>query len=842
MRALKIFGFFVLILLVISFITVTFFGGTVARAVVASLNRNLQTEIKVAKYDVTLLRSFPNLSVNLSDVEVAGSDGSQLLVAERLRCLLDLGSLFGKIRIKEIVVEEGRLQLLADVDGNVNYQLMGYTPVGEEPEPAGEATEFAVEDAQFRDVEVIYRDAQLQVDFTGLVDQLSFSGDFGAEAYLMSTDGKIDIHYLDQDGERYLSNQSLVVTAQTKVDNTNSKYTFAPLRVEAGDLDLEVVGDLQSTADGLSMELRVESQSGSLQDVIALIPPSYAGGLGELETDGDLLLSAAISGSWTQRAYPRLDGQLTFTDGRVGSPRTNVGARDLNLKARFAYITGDRGGYQSFAIEELTGSFRNEPFAMTLSVENLDDPRINFTADGALALGALPGILGESPLTGGDGFVRVQKLRISGRYEDMLRPRRMGNVAASGSLTFDNGELTINERELSFPSGSLVLRDNELELTNFAFKGPGTEINFTGRATNLIPVLFADSLNTNDAELIFDAKLEGTSVDIDELLTLAGPTEAEEEIAAATGATDSLRAKTMTRRTQITDLLRGRFDANVAAWNYGEMKGENFRGQLIFTPRQLDLRGVTQAMNGELKIDGEVYFQELQRVEGRIAGRGIDVEQFFAQSENFGQEVLVAENIKGAMDANIYIEAYFDEQGLFDYEKLRVLAGVSIGEGELKNFEMLENFAFALKSGDLERVRFTRLENYFEIVDQTIYIPAMFIQSSALNLEISGSHTFNNFLDYYVKVNAGQAIANKIGKHDAALEILPARRRGFFNLYYTIKGPLEEYAVESDKRGVKNDFERSQYRKDRVRQELAERFAEPIQLLEATGETEDENG
>ncbi|MEM6769992.1 MAG: AsmA-like C-terminal region-containing protein, partial [Bacteroidota bacterium] len=521
------------------------------------------------------------------------------------------------------------------------------------------------------------------------------------------------------------------------------------------------------------------------------------------------------------------------------SPRTNIGARGLNLKASFTYLDGVKGGVQSFAIEELTGLFRRQEFKMALRVEDVADPRITFSANGALPLGTLPAILGEGPITDCDGFLRIENLELSGRYEDMLRARTMGRVAAAGRLTFDDGELTVNDRELSFPSGTLELRQNELELIDLAFSGPGTEIAFTGRATNLIPVLFADSLNTNDAELNFDARLTGESIDLDELLNLAGPTEEEEEVAAAAGQTDSLRAKTMTRRTQITDLLRGRFDASVDAWNYGEIEGEDFRGQLTFTPRRLDVVGLTAAMDGSLNLDGSVFFEAYQRVEGRISCDGVDVEQFFAQSENFGQEVLTNDNIEGEMDAKLFIRAYYDEFGEFDYDKLVVKAGISILNGELNDFKMLENFAFALKAGDLERVRFTKLQNYFEIEQQTLYIPLMFIQSSALNLEISGNHTFNNFLDYYIKVNAGQAIANKIKKHDDELEVLPARRRGFFNLYYTVYGPLDNYEVDSNKRAVKDDFRRSLTRKGRVKRDLEAAFKERIELVEDLPEEED---
>ena len=841
MRILKIIGLLLLLLILIPVIAVSFFGGPIARGVVGALNNRLQTEIVIGEYDVSVWRAFPALTVGLEDVTMAGSDGSDLLMAERIDCVVNLGSLFGKVIVEEVRVEDGSLNLVVDVDGNTNYQLTGYTPVGE-AEPAGEdaeATEFAIVDAAFRGVEVSYRDAQLQVYLNGVIDRLSFAGDFGADAYVLNTEGVVDIFHLDQEGVRYLNEQQLRLAAQTSIDNAAGSYTFAPLRVESGDLDLTIVGDLTPTRDGLDLDLRVESQSGSLEDVIDLIPPAYAGTLPELETRGELELSASLNGEWTLREYPKIDGRLLFRNGRVGSPRTNIGARDLNLDARFAYLDGPRGGVQSVAIEELTGRFRNQPFTLRLTLEDLTDPQIDFYADGAFPLGSLPAVLGEGPVTDGAGYLRVNDLRVRGRYEDMLRPRRMGRVEAAGRLTLDDGELTVNERKLRFPTGELRLKDNEMELIDLAFEAGETEISLTGRATNLIPVLFADSLNTNDAELIFDARLTGKTLDLDELIALGGPTEAEEEEAAAAGKTDSLQAKTVARRAQVTDLLRGRFDADLDNWNYGEVRGETFRGQMIFAPQQLNVTGITEAMSGRLEIDGQVWFNELLRVEGRVKAISIDAEEFFAQGENFGQEVLTAENIEGTMNANLWIQTYFTPAGELDYEKLHVLALVDITNGELHDFAMLENFAFALKAGDLERVRFTRLRNYFEIVDETLYIPRMFIQSSAANFELSGSHTFEQYLDYFIKVNAGQAIKNKIKRHDDELEILPARRNGFFNLYYTVRGPLETFEVASDKRKVKDDFRRSEYRKKRVQEQLQELFAEPIELLQADADTED---
>ena len=516
----------------------------------------------------------------------------------------------------------------------------------------------------------------------------------------------------------------------------------------------------------------------------------------------------------------------------------NVGARDVDLRATFAYLDGPRGGVQTFDIETLTGNFSGEPFDLKLRIEDLNDPRITFSADGSLPLTTLPAFLDDGPVTGGDGLLRFQGLTLNGRYADMTSPRNMGRVASSGTLRVEGGSLTINDREVELPQGTLELNDNALTVRNLGLTTAGTAIVFDGRATNLIPVLFADSLNRQDAALSFTATLNGSRLDVGALLALSDPTEAEQERAEERGTTDSLTRRSIERRARITDLLDGTFEATINDWHWDKLEGQNFRGQLVFSQGQLDVRGLTDAMDGQFRVDATAYFQYTNRIEARLTASGVDAEQFFAQSDNFGQEVLTADNMRGKMNGRMLLNMYYDTLGAIDYDLLRVEAGVEILNGELRNFALLENFAFALKAGDLDRVRFTRLANFFEIRDRTVYIPAMFIQSSAINLTLSGSHTFEQYIEYYVKVNAGQVMANKISRHDSRLEVLPARN-GLFNLYYKVAGPLETFVVETDKQAVKTDFRRSGYRRDRIRALLEEKFAAPIELWPTNDDEDD---
>ncbi|WP_116126001.1 AsmA-like C-terminal region-containing protein [Lewinella sp. IMCC34183] len=827
MRFLRITGLLLLLLLAGLVLIVQFFGDPIARRVVAALNQQLRTEIVIERSDLSLLRSFPYLSADLRGVTVAGSDGSQLLRSDRLACRLDLSSLFGKVRIRGIVVEHGELYLLTDVDGNPNYL---FTAPLEADGDAG-AVEFEISEARLADVALHYEDRQLRTEAFLTVTDASFSGDFGARAYTLATDADLFVDYLDQDGYRYLSDETLRLLGQATIDHAAGSYTLTPLRLYAGDFTVEATGVLTPTEDGLATTLHLSSTSGNLEDVFALLPPAYARTLGELETRGDLALTADVAGAWTARTYPRIDGRLTFTDGRLGSPRMNVGARDLNLDATFAYVDGPRGGVQTFAIDQLTGNFRGEPFDLKLRLEDLNDPVITFSADGSLPLTTLPAFLDGTTITDGDGLLRFDGLTLSGRYADMVEPRRMGRVASTGRLTFEDGSLTVNGREIRVPAGDLLLDDNALRVTELRVETGESSLAFTGEATNLVPVLFADSLNSRDATLNFTATLTGDRLDVAEWLALSDPSEKDLETAAGDSTSlDSLGRRAREQRARVTELLNGTFEADIDNWTWDKLEGESFRGQLVFTPGRLAVRGSSRAMEGEFRVDAITDFGRLTRTEARITATDVDAYQFFYQNDNFTQDFLTADNLTGRLNARMILYLYYDEEGNLDYDRLQALAGLEILDGELHDFALLENFAFALKAGDLERVRFTRLANYIEITDGTVYLPAMLVQSSAINLTLSGSHTFDQYLEYYIKVNAGQVIANKISRHDDNLEVLPARN-GLFNLYYTIVGPLETYRVETDKQAVKNDFRRSTYRSERIRQTLEERFRTPIELL-----------
>ena len=421
---------------------------------------------------------------------------------------------------------------------------------------------------------------------------------------------------------------------------------------------------------------------------------------------------------------------------------------------------------------------------------------------------------------------------------DMQSMATIDRVEATGSLDFDDATLYFKDEKMIFDRGSLVLKDNNLELTDFKLEGAGSEIAVAGQFENLLPVLFADSLNSKNAELKFSATLKAEEFDADRLVALTAitaeqKTEAEEVV-------DSLQIIQAKKREFFSNFLNGTFVADIENFNYGKIEGENFKGKIIFENNEVAIKGGTEAMDGLIDLDGKMYLEQEPYLIANIEVNEVDMYEFFRQGENFGQEFLRSEHVSGRLNSRMIINAFWDETLEFQSDDLIVFAGVGIQNGELKNFDMLEDFSDYIHLKDLRRIKFKDAENWIKVQKSTVYLPAMFVQSNALNMTVAGIHTFDQDIDYNVKINAGQVLMNRLKPHNPGMDPQPSKRKGWFNVYYKIEGNLEgDYDYRTAKREVKRDFEKSERLKRTVQNELKRKFDDLDLLGGGTGTSPD---
>ncbi|MCB0584814.1 MAG: hypothetical protein KDD06_05740, partial [Phaeodactylibacter sp.] len=491
----------------------------------------------------------------------------------------------------------------------------------------------------------------------------------------MKSQADITSRFADLDGVRYLPGKKITYDASILVNLEEGSYDIEEAVLNVEDNAFKVDGTIESWESGTYFDLFASGDDGNLEGVLALLPEQYAKSLQDFSSSGKFVFNALVKGQYNERQNPELRVEFGLQDGRLSSPRLDNPLKDVSFNAVFTNGKFRDNSSSVFTLESFKGYFNRELVEMRLEVANFDEPVIDFSLDGVAPLESVYGLLGNPKVTGGSGEVEIKELRLKGAYKDMIDPGRIARVEASGSLEFDDAALSIKDEEILFDRGELRLEGNRMAVEGLRIEGAGSDISFMGSAYNILPVFFADSLNSQDVELLFDASLVAKTLDIDRLMKFSTLTAEEEQ--APEEVKDSLKVAVVQKRQTVTSFLKGSFNADVEAFNYNLIEGNNFKGKLEFDNNIMGIRGEVAAFNGQLLLDGKTYFQDEPYLEAKLTCKAIDVTEFFRQSENFGQDVLQSQNLKGKLDALIAIYAYWDKEGNFDMDKLRVLAGVA---------------------------------------------------------------------------------------------------------------------------------------------------------------------
>jgi hypothetical protein len=820
--------FFALVIGVVSVIA-GLFEERVGRTLTNEINKQLTSELSIQGFELTVIRSFPNLSANLKGVSLQDSGNGELLQAEEIAFRFGLLSLFSsQYQIKSVVIRNGAINVAIDKNGNPNYDIFKES-ADESPEEESGSSSIDLQQARLENMQLSYLDRSSSQEIKALVEEASFAGQFSSEQFSLKSQAKILSKYADLDEVRYLPDTPLSYDAEIAVDLKEGIYELQKVNLNVKENAFELDGTVESWENGTYFDLYATAQDGNLSGVLALLPATYAKSLEGLESSGRFAFNAIVKGQANERQNPEFRVEFSLDEGRLMSDQLEKPLRDVSFNAIFTNGKYHDNSSSVFTLERFKAYFNRELIEMRMRVANLDDPKIEFFLDGVLPLETAYGLLGNPNVTGGDGEIEIKAITLEGDYADMVSTSRINRVKASGALEFDDASLTVGEETVMLDRGELRLDGNRLYLNDLRLEGAGSDITFRGSAFNLIPVLFADSINSQHVQLEFNASLLAEEMDIDRLLQFSALSPEEE--AAPEPVKDSLKAQNVQERELLTSFLNGSFNADIKAFNYEKIEGRDFKGELNFRAGRMGILGKVQAFGGNIDLDGETVFDKSPRLSAKMKLQGIDVATFFQQTENFGQEVLTAKHLQGQLDSKMAIYAYWDEKGSFLMDKLRVLAGIGISDGTLKSFEMLEDFSSFVNINDLRNIQFVDMQNFLEIRNGRLYIPAMFIRSNALNLTISGEHSFDNEIAYHIKVNAGQVLSNRFKRHDPSLKPKPAKRDGWFNLYYAILGTLDDYNIAAAKRRVQSEFELSEVRKRDIQRALEAEFG-IVELIE----------
>jgi hypothetical protein len=756
-----------------------FFKNNIVPIIKESLNEQLDVPVKVENISFSGLKTFPRLGVELSAIEMEESHqfyNQPAISADKIYLLLDLVKLVrGTYQISRVEVEGAQL-MLADLEGYNNYTFF------KSDSTSSEGVSFVIDKLILRNTQVVYNyqpSAFMVKCYTPTATlQVKNSDNITA----LKIDGLLNNTSIEQSSEVYMSKRNVKLKTLLMVDTEKELVSFRNASLGIEDVALKTEGQILYS-DKEKLHIQFSSTEGKTQDLISLLPDSFKESLSAVSITGTSLLSGVLTGSYSsvnQLAF-KLNYRLLETAIKLRDEPLGVS----NLVASGAVLIPNLGNLRNASFKASIGQAEteNNHFTGNLLVRDFDNPKIDWK--GKLDLDA-PFIFNTSE----NPSFKCSKGRIM--YNGGIILNQVGHSAKAlqndlilnGELTLEDiaGELIEQNVKVSSLNGRCTANPRAIEIDNLDIRlEPNTSIGLQGKVIDYISLISDDS----KAKLV--GYLSITNLNINDFIS-----------------SDT----TQNSGNPIEELSPIAFELNttINGFQYNDFNAEEFKGKLTSDRKTIltenaqikALQGVTKADLAIKPWGNNVLLDIVSKVEG------VDITELFKQFNNFEQDEITYQHLSGTLNGNITAKVLMDQEYNPVLEKLYVKSDVEIINGALVNYKPLQELSKFVDIEDLMNVQFKQLNNTIEIFDGTIFIPKMQIQNSALNLELEGTHTFENEMKYQIGLSVGELLAKKANwiakRRERRIEDNP---NGGMTAYIIMEGTPDDLRIRYDRATVK---------------------------------------
>lgn len=783
---------FIFLIFTTAFIIAYFFEDNVKDFMVKQINKQLNTEITVKDINLSLIKRFPYASLTFIDVTakevVPDKKKEDLLKAETVYLQFSVFDLFDKnYRIKKIELVNASVNLKILKDGSDNFHIW---------KPSTDSTsdknfKFDLQKLIFNNVFISYHDLKAGEDYAFNANELVVKGLFSNDDYTLHVNGDVLVKHFISGKINFINNKKVKLKCILKVNNITGTYTFEKGDIKIGENALNVTGNIVYSSKQQTISIVIKGQDMVMQSLIKEMPETYKKYLDDYESKGKLDFTCTIKGKYNDGFNPCVTAKFRIDNGEFLHKGTGIALEKVNVRGE--YTNGAKQNLQTNALilEEFSANLKSRSIKGNLSINNFDKPEIALIAFADLNLVDVHEFLKLDTITSIRGEADLS-ISFKGKLSDFqhFTAKDFITSTTSGKLNLKNVNFRLknDQREYKNLNGTFQFNNNDVIIDKFTGNVSASDFNMKGYFRNIIPYLLIP-----DQKLQVDAEVNSNYVDIGELM---------QENTSKSGAS--------TYKFFISDKLDIVLDINAKKIKFNKFEADNLKGTIRVNNKILFANGISfNAMDGAIGGTGVIdnTLNDKLNIKCDATFNKVNINKTFYQFNNFDQNTITDKNLKGLLTANIQMVSEWNSNLEADYDKLVVHTDFTIENGELNDYEPMQGLSKFLKLADLNHITFATLKNQIDIANQTITFPGMEIKSSALNLYASGTHTFDNQINYNLRMLFSDILAKKARnakKENEDFGVVEDDGLGKYTLYILITGSVDKPEFKYDTKGLKN--------------------------------------
>ena len=772
--------------------TVFFFKDRICGVVLTELNTHLKVPIQVSNMDLAFWGSFPNLSVEFEQIFIPDAlpdarKTDTLFFSEKVSLSFNPIDIYhGKYHIKSIDVSPGKLSIRYNQQGKGNYDILV-------PTPSQTTTDFklSLQNVFLESLRLNYQNAASHQSFQSKIKDANIAGDFSAENYVASAVGQMKLIALKSGEITLLRNKHIDYDLAIEVQQKNALFRVKRAALQIEHLPFLLSG--QIAADSLRFE--VQSKDIQLVQMVNELSLDAAKDVKSFKGKGKVDVHLSLSGGMA--ANDPLDVKCDFgiQDGGLTEPYHGLKIQDIQLQGMYE-STKENGEF--LRLKNVHCQTVGGPFSGNFLLNEFEHPKVEGEAKGTLNLAIVHAIFKLPSVETVQGNVGIQS-----KFSLLTNPETgsMDVEECNGTVQLKNIFLKLKEDKRNFKqlNGQLFLRGNEAGIENASLKIGTSDLKLNGIFGNVFGYLnHRGILNTN-------ILLESDVLRVEDLGTTS------KEVKIASGAVFSL-----------PDDIRGEINLQIAHLRYDKHLFEHVLGKMNIEAHRLHFPQLS-LVNAEALVSGALIIEEKEAekfiISTQIAGKNLKFKPLFKEWNNFEQSVITDQNISGQAEANLFFRAPFSLSKGINLDGIEAKLDLKVFNGHLKNVASFKDITESLKTKSgklvlginnidllekrLKDVDFQTMENSIVIQHSTVQIPKMTIRSSAMDMDFSGKHTFDNDIDYRFAFRFRDL--KQVETQNEFGEVLDdgTGLRLFLRMYGTLDKPIYEWDNEGRKAQAK---------------------------------------
>lgn len=720
----------------------------------------------------------------------------------------------GKYDIKDIKATNTISYLKVNKKGEDNYSIWK-----EDTSSTSKQFSFNLEKVRFKKLSLSYKNQIQKQNISISTEQLRLTGKFSDVSYRLKTKGEIFVKEFTNDDVGYLSNKNTNIDLDLLINTKEQSYSIKKGELSIEDLNFSISGKyISSEKKNSTLDLTVKGNNISFISVFSIFPETFLTSLKKYDSKGLLNFEATLIGEVGKSIVPKIEAKFSLEQGELTEKETNIALTNLSFDGSFS--NQNEAINSLLILKNIKGQLSNNggSFSGSLTLKDFANMQIESNIQSTLNLGVV-NLFIPSPVIKSLTGTAILDYSLKGNYLN----NEFNLISSNGKVNFSEVNITTTENKLVYEnlSGLGTLNQNDISFHNF--EGTVANSTFNGNTTikNLIPYLL-DQKN----KVWIDANISSKKFDLTTLI---------QQMKTDGTSTKNENADTI----RLPEQFQVNLTATLNELTYNNFTAKHITGTIRLKNQHLTTENITFKTSG-----GHVLFNsEIEQTPtneflwtGNTKLDNINIQDFFTSVDNFSQDFVTDKNLKGKGSLLLDFGMLFSTNFTLIKPSITINAETKISNGMLINHATMNELAVYLDENKIvnkiidterlkkkvDKIKFSELKSTILIKNSIITIPKTSIESSLLDINIAGTHSFDNNVDYHFSFGLRDVLI----KNKQIDDLGPVKDDGLGKIIFLhIFGNLNDLKYEIDKTEKKaNKKEERAEEKQNVKSILKEEF------------------